>query len=144
MLPFPVSRLARRSGGWSELPKVALDRPVGEVVDDERESDGLRNYLDEGPAVVSSDLLETELRRIGVRHHIDQVLITSVLDGVTLTPLTRDQFREAGLYPQAGLRSPNALHLACALGIDAAAIHTYDTRLAEAARADGLEVVAPE
>ncbi|WP_281170697.1 hypothetical protein [Brevibacterium album] len=29
--------------------------------------------------MVSSDLLETELRRIGVRHRIDQVLITSIL-----------------------------------------------------------------
>ncbi|OUZ07620.1 hypothetical protein BHE97_16080 [Aeromicrobium sp. PE09-221] len=96
------------------------------------------------PAVVSSDLLETELRRIGVRHRIDQLLITAVLDGVTLTPLRRDQFREAGLYPQEGLRSLDGLHLAGALGVEASAILTYDIRLAEAARAHGLEVVAPE
>ncbi|WP_431814035.1 type II toxin-antitoxin system VapC family toxin [Kocuria sp. cx-455] len=114
------------------------------LISDEQESDGLRSYLDEGPTLVSSDLLETELRRIGIRHDIDQVLITSVLDGVTLTPLTRDQFREAGLYPQIGLRSPDALHLAGALHIEASAILTYDIRLAEAARAHGLEVVAPE
>lgn len=78
-----------------------------------------------------------------MRHHIDQVLITAVLDGVTLTPLTRDQFRESGLYPQAGLGSLDALHLAGALGIEASAILTYDIGLAEAARAHGLEVVAP-
>ena len=114
------------------------------LISDEQESDGLRSYLDEGPTLVSSDLLETELRRIGIRHDIDQVLITSVLDGVTLTPLIRDQFREAGLYPQIGLRSPDALHLAGALHIEASAILTYDIRLAEAARAHGLEVVAPE
>lgn len=36
VLPFPVSRPARRSGGWSALPKVALGRPVSEIVDDER------------------------------------------------------------------------------------------------------------
>lgn len=114
------------------------------LISDEQESDGLRSYLDGGPTLVSSDLLETELRRIGIRHDIDQVLITTVLDGVTLTPLTRDQFREAGLYPQAGLRSLDALHLAGALGIEASAILTYDSRLAEAARAHGLEVVAPE
>lgn len=35
--PFPVSRPARRSGGWSALPKVALNRPANEIVDDERE-----------------------------------------------------------------------------------------------------------
>lgn len=114
------------------------------LISDERESDALRSYLDEGLTVVSSDLLETELRRIGVRHHIDQLLITAVLDGVTLTPLTRDQFREAGLYPQPGLRSLDALHLSSALGVDASAILTYDIRLAEAALAHGLEVVSPE
>ncbi|UNX56138.1 type II toxin-antitoxin system VapC family toxin [Georgenia sp. TF02-10] len=124
---------------------VYLDTSAAvKLISDERESDGLRSYLDEGMAVVSSDLLETELRRIGMRHRIDQVLITAVLDGVTLTPLTRDQFRKAGLYPQVGLRSLDALHLAGALGIEAAAILTYDTRLAEAARANGLKVVAPE
>ncbi len=36
-LPFPVSRPARRSGGWSALPKVSLSRSVTEIVDDERE-----------------------------------------------------------------------------------------------------------
>jgi predicted nucleic acid-binding protein len=114
------------------------------LISDEREADGLRRYLDEGLTVVSSDLLETELRRIGIHHDIDQLLITAVLDGVTLTPLTRDQFREAGRYPQVGLRSPDALHLAGALSIEASAILTYDIRLAEAARAHGLQVVAPE
>lgn len=36
MLPFPVSRPARRNGGWSALPKVALKRSVSEIIDDER------------------------------------------------------------------------------------------------------------
>lgn len=114
------------------------------LISDESESDALRAYLDDEPILVSSDLLETELRRIGVRHHIDQVLITAILDGITLTPLTRDQFREAGLYPQPGLRSLDALHLASALGVEASAILTYDARLCEAARAHGLAVIAPE
>jgi predicted nucleic acid-binding protein len=123
---------------------VYLDTSAAvKLISDERESDGLRSYLDEGPTIVSSDLLETELRRIGVRHQIDQVLITSVLDGVTLTPLSREQFRDAGFYPQPGLRSLDALHLAGALSVDASAILTYDIRLAEAARAHGLDVVAP-
>jgi len=37
LLPFPVSRPSRRSGGWSSLPKVTLDRSVTEIIDDERE-----------------------------------------------------------------------------------------------------------
>ncbi|GAA2098567.1 MULTISPECIES: type II toxin-antitoxin system Phd/YefM family antitoxin [Brevibacterium] len=36
VLPFPVSRLARRKGGWSALPKVALRHSVTEIIDDER------------------------------------------------------------------------------------------------------------
>ncbi|WP_235940781.1 type II toxin-antitoxin system VapC family toxin [Paramicrobacterium fandaimingii] len=126
-------------------PVVYLDTSAAvKLLSDERESEALRHYLDGGPTVVSSDLLETELRRIGVRHHLDQVLITAVLDGMSLTPLTRDQSREAGLFPQVGLRSLDALHLACALGIEASAILTYDIRLADAARAHGLEVIAPQ
>lgn len=34
---FPVSRPARRTGGWSSLPKVTLDRSVNKLIDDERE-----------------------------------------------------------------------------------------------------------
>ncbi|MGO1562244.1 MAG: type II toxin-antitoxin system VapC family toxin [Actinomycetaceae bacterium] len=124
---------------------VYLDTSAAvKLISRERESGGLRRYLDTGPTIVSSDLLETELRRIGVRYGIDQVLITEILDGVTLTPPTRDQFRDAGLYPQTGLRSLDALRLAGALGVDASALVTYDVRLAEAARAHGMQVVAPE
>lgn len=36
-LPFPVSRAARRVGGWSSLPTVSLDRPVSTIIDEERE-----------------------------------------------------------------------------------------------------------
>lgn len=111
----------------------------------EAESDAIRTYLDTEPqlALVSSDLLETELRRIGIRHGIDQVLISSVLDGVNLTPLSRKHYRDAGLYPQSDLRSLDALHLAGALSVDADAMLTYDARLGAAARAHGLSVIAP-
>lgn len=114
------------------------------LISDEPESDVLRRYLDEGHTIISSDLLETEMRRIGVRYGLDQVLITAVLDGVSLVPLTREHYREAGMYPQTDLRSLDALHLAGALGIEAAAIITYDIRLANAARAHGLAVVSPQ
>lgn len=129
----------------SELSNtVYLDTSAAlKLVSDEPETDALRAFLDDGPILVSSDLLETELRRIGIRYNIDQVLITAILDGVTLTPLSREQFREAGLFPQTGLRSLDALHLAGALGIEASAMLTYDVRLAEAARAHGVDVIAP-
>ncbi len=68
------------------------------LISDEQESDGLRSYLDEGPTLVSSDLLETELRRIGIRHDIDQVLITSVLDGDT-DPIDQGSVPRSGTVP---------------------------------------------
>jgi predicted nucleic acid-binding protein len=134
------------SGQRSENAKVVyMDTSAAvKLISDEAESAALRRYLDDAPLLVSSDLLETELRRIGVRFDVDQVLITAVLDGVNLVPLGREQFREAGLYPQPGLRSLDALHLAGALGVDASAMLTYDVRLADAARAQGLTVIAPD
>src|SRR5690625_1517671 len=111
-------------------------------ISDEQESDGLRSYLDKELTLISSDLLETELRRIGIRHGIDQVLITTILDGVTVVPLTRGPVPR-GLYPQVGLRSLDALHLASALAVYDAAILTYDLRLSGASRAHGLQVGGP-
>lgn len=35
--PFLGSRPARRTGGWSELPKVILDRQVSNILDSERQ-----------------------------------------------------------------------------------------------------------
>lgn len=35
--PFLVSRLARRTGGWSELPTVILDRQVSNILEGERQ-----------------------------------------------------------------------------------------------------------
>jgi len=36
-LPFPVSRPARRVGGWHELPRHHFSRPVQEILDELRE-----------------------------------------------------------------------------------------------------------
>jgi predicted nucleic acid-binding protein len=55
-----------------------------------------------------------------------------------------DVWGSAKLDPP-GLRSVDAIHLASALAIrdELAALVTYDIRLAEAARAAGLTVLAP-
>ncbi|WP_284249207.1 type II toxin-antitoxin system VapC family toxin [Litorihabitans aurantiacus] len=71
------------------------------------------------------------------------LLISTVLDGVNPTPLSRDQYREAGHYPDPGLRSLDALHLAGALSVEADAVLTSDVRLAAAAQSHGLRVVSP-
>jgi predicted nucleic acid-binding protein len=52
-------------------------------------------------------------------------------------------FYEAGLLPGPHLRSLDALHLATAVRVDAAAVVAYDHRLLEAARSLGLETVSP-
>ena len=93
--------------------------------------------------MVSSDLLETELRRMAVRERLDQHDVTRLLDGVALAALDRAVYRSAGLLPIPYLRTLDALHLEAAIRLNAAAILTYDRRLSEAARSVGIEVIAP-
>ena len=68
-----------------------------------------------------------------------------VLDSVTLLEVTPHIFDEAGRLDPSILRTLDAVHLAAALdlGDDLEALVTYDDRLAEAAVASGIEVIAP-
>lgn len=112
----------------------------------EQESDALADYLDgldAGDAPVSSALLETELRRVAGRENLSQSAVSQVLARVALVEPGRSLFYEAGLLPGAFLRSLDALHLATALRLDAAAVVAYDVRLLRSARELGLEVVSP-
>lgn len=111
---------------------------------DQAESETLLAWLDGTTDVlVSSDLIETELRRVAVREGLDQGEVTRLLEGVNIAALDRAVYRSAGLLPMPQLRPLDALHLETALRLDAAAILTYDARLAQAAQAVGLQVVAP-
>src|SRR5690554_2560501 len=117
---------------------------LGALLIDQPESAALVNWLDQTSAtLVSSDLLEVELRRLVVREGLDQADATRVLDGVSLAALDRAVYRGAGLLPMPYLRTLDALHLEAAVRLDAAAVLTYDRRLADASRSIGLEVVAP-
>ena len=112
----------------------------------EPESAPLGQYLDrlgpdEGP--VSSALLETELRRLGVRFDLSQSVISDLLDRVALVEPSRSLFAEAGLLPGRTLRSLDALHVATALRVDASVVVAYDHRLQQAARTVGLATAAP-
>ncbi|MFB9776297.1 type II toxin-antitoxin system VapC family toxin [Brevibacterium otitidis] len=110
----------------------------------EPESESLERWLDETSAtLVSSDLLETELRRVAVRDGLSQTDVTALLDGVALAALDRAVFRNAGFLPMELLRTLDALHLETAIRLDADAILTYDRRLAQAAESAGLTVIAP-
>lgn len=119
----------------SALAALLIDQP---------ESAALLDWLDSTAAeLVSSDLLETELRRVAVRAGLDQSDVTRLLDGVALAALDRAVYRGAGYLPMPYLRTLDALHLEAAIRLDASAVLTYDRRLGEAARAAGLDVIAP-
>jgi predicted nucleic acid-binding protein len=100
----------------------------------------LADALEDGDALLSSMLLETELRRISVRVELAQTAVTHLLERFDLVETDRALHREAGLLPGRHLRSFDALHLAVALRIGADAMLPYDRRQAHAA---GLPVLAP-
>ncbi|RIQ23909.1 type II toxin-antitoxin system VapC family toxin [Jiangella rhizosphaerae] len=114
---------------------------------EDAESAALADYLDAqqeaGLALVSSMLLETELRRLATRTGIGQERVTEVLDRFDLYEPDRATYIEAGLLPGRALRSLDALHVAVAIRAEAEELVAYDHRQAEAARAAGLRVVAP-
>lgn len=117
---------------------------LGALLVDQPESDALAIWLDgTEAALVSSDLLETELRRVAVREQLEQSHVTRLLDGVALAALDRALFRSAGFLPFPSLRTLDALHLEAAIRLNASGILTYDRRLGEAAHAMGLDVITP-
>ena len=73
----------------------------------------------------------------------DQAKVSAILEGVSLAALDRAVYRSAGFLPMPYLRTLDALHLEAAIRLDVDAVLTYDHRLADAARAAGLDVIAP-
>lgn len=126
---------------------VYLDTSAAaKLVVDEDESEALVAYLDEmsdGQDLVSSALLETEVRRLAVRLGLDQFAVSDLLARVDLVDPPRSLFHEAGLLPGTHLRSLDALHLATALRVGAETVVAYDARLLDAARSLGLGVHSP-
>ena len=113
---------------------------------EEDESEALAAYLDstvDGQELLSSALLETELRGLAIRLELDQSTVTDLLARVDLVDPPRSLFHEAGLLPGAHLRSLDALHLATALRVDCDTFVAYDARILDAARSIGLEVNSP-
>lgn len=110
-------------------------------------SKALRRWvLEATEPIVSSDLLRTELLRAAHRGAPDQMQqARAVLDSLVLLTLSTPLFEQAGTIELDLLRSLDALHLAAALdlGDDLDGIITYDDRLASAAVALGILVVAP-
>lgn len=117
---------------------------LGALLVEQPETAALTAWLDDTTAsLVSSDLLETELRRLAVREDLDQSDVSDILGGISLAALDRAVYRSAGLLPMRHLRTLDAIHLEAAIRLGADAILTYDHRLSEAAHAVGLEVISP-
>lgn len=113
----------------------------------EAETPALRAWLAEAErGATTCDLARTEvLRAVGRGAPEQDLRAWMVLELVTLTAVPGSTFRSAGVLGPPGLRALDAIHLAAALdlGDDLEGMVTYDQRQAEAARANGIPVVAP-
>jgi predicted nucleic acid-binding protein len=112
----------------------------------EPESAALRREL-AGRELVSSALLTVEGRRAARRYGEPAAKrARAALAAVTLIPLDEPILEAAAELDPAGLRSLDALHLATVTSLpegDLDRLYCYDTRLADAARALGVEVSQP-
>ena len=112
----------------------------------EPETWALRAELGQWEAQVSSAVLEVEAVR-ACRRYSEEAADTAVarLIDVSLIPLDDEVRRAAGGLMPVSLRSLDAIHLATALSVAdrLGGVFTYDVRMAEAATAAGLVVLAP-
>ena len=112
----------------------------------EAESEALRDLLRRDPDQIASALVEVEVLR-AVRRAAPELTpqAARVVAQVSVIEMSEAIRRRAGMMEPASLRSLDALHLATALeaGEELDAVVTYDARMAGAARALALNVVAP-
>jgi predicted nucleic acid-binding protein len=116
----------------------------------EAETDALRQHLAAYDSRITSRLATVEVLRALARRGVDSVAVgaeplQAVLRSLQLVELDGAVAARAVELEPATLRSLDAVHLASALAIGDAldALITYDGRLASAARAAGLTVLAP-
>ncbi|WP_419853398.1 type II toxin-antitoxin system VapC family toxin [Candidatus Poriferisodalis sp.] len=111
----------------------------------EAESDELREWVRQRPCV-SSALLRTEARRAvaGEDAHVRQLCEQRLVE-THLLEITSSILDAAGRIPGRGLRSLDAIYLACALeiGDDLAGLVSYDHRQLAAAAALDIPTVSP-
>ena len=115
----------------------------------EAESSAVRTLLRRadasGDLLTASSLVWLEmwraLRRVGLRNV--QPTVRRALAGIAEFPLAESTLLHARRVGGPELRSLDAIHLASALDVGADSLLTYDVRLADAATANGLHVLAP-
>jgi len=110
----------------------------------EPESDAFRTFV-AGRHLTATEITEVEAHRaVQRRAPLREQALVEALAAVSLIPLDDDIRRLASTVEPARLRSLDAIHLATALlveGIDE--FVSYDSRLTEAARDRGLNVLSP-
>lgn len=113
----------------------------------EAESRALVAAIPEGADVVTSAVSIAEVTRaLRVAGLVDETEVDDlarVLDGVALVETDVTIARVAAGIASASLRPLDAIHLATAIAVAPDVMLVYDRRLAAAARASGLVVVAP-
>jgi len=120
---------------------------VVKLVRREAETDALRAWLaSNAQPLVSSALVRAETARALARTEPAALsVLPSVLALLHQRSVTDDLLDAAGRYADPVLRSLDAIHLATAEELSTAltSFVTYDKRLADAARARGLQVAMP-
>jgi predicted nucleic acid-binding protein len=112
----------------------------------EPESTALARFLRRWPSRASSALLRAEaLRALGRFGQQQAGAARQLFGGLHLIAMDDALLDRAGELRPWTVRSLDAVHLAAALslGSDLGVVVTYDERLAEAARIQGLDVAAP-
>jgi predicted nucleic acid-binding protein len=118
----------------------------------EAESNAIEAEVSRWDLIATSDIAAVELPRATARARADgragvadSRVVLELLAALIIVPMTDDVRALAATLEPVELRTLDAIHLGCALalGDDLAGVLTYDHRMAEAARARGVGVIAP-
>lgn len=130
------------------LDSSALLKRVIEEVESEHLRIALRGHADEHSVLVSSRLASTEVSR-AVRMRFDTgyaaaaELVDDAMSGVAEYPISDEVVSLGQRLNPNRLRSLDALHVASAMLLDADLLITYDDRMVDAGRQNGLRCAAP-
>jgi len=118
----------------------------------EAESEAVEVEIARWERIATSDIAAIELPRAAARARADGRVgvadgrvVLELLAALATVPMTDEVRALAASMEPVELRTLDAIHLACALslGDDLAAVLTYDHRMADAAGASGVPVIAP-
>ena len=116
------------------------------LVVEEPESGSTAEYLSaagqRGDRLIASMLLHTELHCAANRRGLPSELVNAVLAGINLVDLVRSDLTYAAVLP-GKLRSPDAIHLAAAIRVEADLLVAFDKELLGAATQAGLRTLTP-